>query len=179
MQARSGQRFLKGLTLIELLITVAIVTILALLAVPSFQRMMDTRRVVGAADNLLAELRHAQTESVKRNVQVKFQVTPGTSTWSYTTVDGGLNTGSTADDTNIKTVSSTDYNGIQFSFDVSGKNNTITFDPKRGTVLEAGTAEQKFMTMTSQLGTAISVQIDPASRIRLCSPTRAGGLVAC
>ncbi len=46
----------KGFTLIELMITIAVLAILAAIALPSFQGTLERRQLVGAAENLYADL---------------------------------------------------------------------------------------------------------------------------
>ncbi|MDX1460690.1 MAG: prepilin-type N-terminal cleavage/methylation domain-containing protein [Xanthomonadales bacterium] len=61
---------IRGLTLVELLVTVAIVAIGVSLAVPSMQFIREKRQVVGAAEGIVNLMRLAQGESIKRNEQV-------------------------------------------------------------------------------------------------------------
>lgn len=74
MLALSGQRT-RGFTLLELLITMAVVAILAAVAVPSFQNMIATQQVRSAASDLVSALNFARSEAVKRNTTVR--VDPG------------------------------------------------------------------------------------------------------
>lgn len=55
-----------GLTLIELLTTIAIVALLAVVAVPSFKGMTTNNRMVSAINELVADLQYARSEAIKR-----------------------------------------------------------------------------------------------------------------
>jgi len=56
----------RGLTLVELLVTLAVVAILAMVAVPSMQSHLAARSTAGGADQLMQALRLARSESIKR-----------------------------------------------------------------------------------------------------------------
>lgn len=61
-----GKRLTEGFTLIELMITVALLGILATLALPAFQGSMDRQRIQSAANSLSVAFATARSESVKR-----------------------------------------------------------------------------------------------------------------
>jgi len=60
----------RGFTLVELLMTVVVLSILVALAVPSFREMMDRNAVTTAANDLLSSLLLARSEAVKQEKNV-------------------------------------------------------------------------------------------------------------
>ncbi len=60
----------RGFTLVELLMTVVVLSILIALAVPSFREMMDKNAVTTAANDLLSSVLIARSEAVKRESPV-------------------------------------------------------------------------------------------------------------
>lgn len=156
-----------GFTLVELLIAITIVSILAAIGIPSFQQTMDKKRLVGAADNLLADMRYAKSESIKRDVPVQVTFTDGAN-WSYV-FDTAPNT--------PKTTYGSDYKGTTLAVMTTGK--LFTFDPIRGTLLQAPANTSALVTITSALGSKLSLEVDPLSRMRLCTSTGLGGYPAC
>ena len=59
-----------GFTLVELMVTVAIVAILVSLAVPSFREMSAAQRVRSATYSIISDLTLARSEAVKRGADV-------------------------------------------------------------------------------------------------------------
>lgn len=73
-----GQR---GFSLVEMIITVAILAIIAAIAVPSFTQMIQNTRIRTAAESIQNGLQVARAEAVKRNAKVKFRLNDADSGW--------------------------------------------------------------------------------------------------
>lgn len=71
---------MRGFTLIELAVVLAIVGMLLALSVPSFTAWLANARVRAVADSLANDLRRAQSEAVERNRQVALILTNSTPT---------------------------------------------------------------------------------------------------
>ncbi len=57
---------LRGFTLIEVLVTIAIVAILIRLAAPSFKSMIQSNTMSSNVNSFLADMRYARSEAIKR-----------------------------------------------------------------------------------------------------------------
>ena len=62
----------KGFTVIELMISLGILAILATIAVPSFQSVIERNRVTAQANSILSAVQSARSEAVKRGTVVRF-----------------------------------------------------------------------------------------------------------
>lgn len=91
-QARPGRSVgARGFTLVELLTTVALLSILLALAAPSFTTWIRNTRVRTASDALQNGLRLAQAEAVRRNRQVVFSLTNAQPSLTSVAVANGVN----------------------------------------------------------------------------------------
>lgn len=82
-----SRRKSKGFTLIEIVVVIAILSIIAAIAVPSFRTMILNAEGRAAAESILNGLQHARTEAVTRNARVEFVVANDTS-WNVQLLDG-------------------------------------------------------------------------------------------
>lgn len=70
----------RGMTLIEIVVTVAIIGLLMALAAPSAATWIQNTQLRNAADSVLNGIQLARVEAIKRNQVVAFQVTDAAST---------------------------------------------------------------------------------------------------
>lgn len=77
-----------GVTLVETLITLAIIAVLSALAIPSFRDLVERRRLVGAAEEVYAQLSYAKTEALKRSTDIVVEFfADGSGTWYFGITD--------------------------------------------------------------------------------------------
>ena len=69
----TGATQMRGFSLIELMVTVGILAILAALAGPSFQPLIDKWRVQQAIDNMKTTIYYARSEGIKRGGGIGIQ----------------------------------------------------------------------------------------------------------
>src|SRR4051812_42476202 len=77
LQRRNGKLIMhsnrisvSGLTIFELVVSMAVAAILAALALPSFAEFVDDQRLRGVATELMSDLNLARGEAIKRNARV-------------------------------------------------------------------------------------------------------------
>jgi type IV fimbrial biogenesis protein FimT len=79
-----------GFTLLELMVTLAVAAILAVVAVPQYDAFIANQRAKAAAQELMLSLLQARSEAIKRNAVVYVNATGGdwAQGWVITTVAG-------------------------------------------------------------------------------------------
>ena len=101
----------RGFTLIELMVTVAVMAVLAAIAAPSMSELIDNRRAAGQTEELVASLQLARAEAIRRNARVTIcagtgVTCSGSTTWDNWIIYGRDRTSATPDaDENIRDTS--------------------------------------------------------------------------
>ncbi|MDE2081846.1 MAG: GspH/FimT family pseudopilin [Burkholderiales bacterium] len=87
LHARAASAAAAGLTLIELMVTIAVAAILMATAIPSFQAMIQRNRVITEANSLVSDLQFARSEAIRQGLPVSLCVSAdgrtclGANTW--------------------------------------------------------------------------------------------------
>lgn len=150
---------LRGFTIIELLITMVILGVIAVLAIPAFGDQLARRRLEGVATDLSTDLQFARSQAVSSGGDVRLR---STSTTTYV-IDNGAGT------VTYKTV--TLPAGITMTNGV-----TVSFDATRG----AAAAAQSFALASAQTSAAMQVDVNAMGRASVCSPSGSlRGYVTC
>lgn len=71
-----------GFTLIELLVTLTVAVILATVAVPNFQSLLNSSRMASDYNEVLLGINFARSEAIKRRTPVRFEASSN-GTWQY------------------------------------------------------------------------------------------------
>lgn len=172
---------LRGFTLLEMLVAVAIAGIVAAGAVPSLQQLLDRRRVEGHASQLAADLHFARFDAVTRNRLVRFSVFGraggGTCYLVHTGMPGGCRCAadgvtSCEDGANpLRVVAFAADSGLWVESNVA----SLSFDPLHGTSTPAGVLQ-----LRSVRGLGVQHVVNVMGRIRSCPPrVGAGGSGTC
>ena len=74
----------RGFTLLELMVTIAVLAIIATLGVPSFRELIQNNRVTTQTNELVTALNFARAEAVKRGRTVRVTVAQAAPGWTAT-----------------------------------------------------------------------------------------------
>ena len=81
----------RGFTLLELMVTIAVLAILATVGVPSFRDLIQNNRVTTQTNELVSALSFARTEAVKRGQSVEVVIAQEGSGWRTAVEVGATN----------------------------------------------------------------------------------------
>ncbi len=172
-----------GFTVIELMITIAVVAIITSLALPSYRTILEKRQVTSGAEQLSAFLSAVQIEAVKRNenLAVRYMRTDS-DTWCVGIVP--VATGSTSNtpcdctkavtdasackiDGQLRVFSDANLNYPKIMDKMTG-DGAFVFDPVRGLLVEP--ADVPTFELLSREGKyALNVGVSATGRVKACS----------
>ena len=157
----------KGVTLLELLVTIAVLAVLTTIAIPSFRDMGERRRVVNASEAIYSDLQFARSEAVKRSHDVKVEWGGagliGCSGWFLQMWDVTTNP-----DEYLTHTCGDGFPQITLT-DTEPGTDARTFDRIRGMPGEGVT-----LILKSPSGYQIEVVLSGLGRVRSCSPSGTG-----
>jgi type IV fimbrial biogenesis protein FimT len=181
-----------GFTLIELMVTLAVIAIVLVAATPSFMDFFDKNRVRGAADGVISLLGNARSEAVRTDLDVNVAFTGSGSAWcvgaNSAAAPSGGNEAGAASACDCTDVAACLVSGKRSAIDVGAYPDvtigslpaSITFDSKLGAIVPVGT---RTVTLTSPKGMYdLTVEVNALGQARLCVPAtkRAiAGVAAC
>lgn len=179
-----------GFTLVELVVTLAVVAIISAMAAPSFTSFFDKQRVIDAAEDIYSNLQVARTEAIIRNTNVNIYFDTPTGAWRYgitqtaacepnqaditqsnacyLIVDDGDAT--EIEDLVLHRYTNADYTDVSMAY--GHMPGPITFDPAHGTT-NVTNSNARF-TFISAGGKQMRIKIGLLGQIRLCSPSGSG-----
>lgn len=173
-----------GFTVIELMISLAVLAIITSLALPSYRNILEKRQVTSGAEQIGAFLSLAQLESVKRNQFVAVNYQDDAGNWCLVMRAGDDPSVGVACDCNdpdpesadactlddgylrVFNSSSLNYPDVLQSATIGG-DGTIVYDPVRGLVQDAETVSMELQSEDSSY--ALDVAVTVTGRVKICS----------
>lgn len=159
-----------GVTLVELVVTIAVLAILVALAAPSFRDFAERQALRGAADGIVNVVALAREEAAKRDQSVRVQFSVLGSA-----VCAGAAVGTAACDCSKGTCPigasadrAADLQAISASLPTFGDDAGFIIDPKTGALLDFGDVGS--FELTSKLGYVLQLNVGPMGRVTYCVP---------
>jgi type IV fimbrial biogenesis protein FimT len=171
-----------GVTLVELLVTIAVLGILLATAAPSYTTMLEKRRLIAATEGVYAHLQFARSEAVKfggsdvnLNVSIK-AATPWCLGISNDTSNCDCNTNGACvygptGTTFERYLRSTEFSNVS----ISTTKSNAQIDRVRGSFANGGGS----VTLASPSGLTTKVIFSKMGRVRICSDSNLGGYPSC
>lgn len=181
---RSPQKpTLFGVTLVELMVSLAVLAILATVAAPSFVDFLDRSRVRGAADAVVSLVSNARAEAVKNHLDVSVAMAGSGAAWciggnAAAPPSGGLPSGAVdpCDCSDPSDATECLISGQRVAIDVGAYPDVrvgtlpaaFTFDSTLGAISPLGS---RSVSLTSPKGKYdVAIQINSLGQASLCIP---------
>ena len=178
---------MRGVTLIELMVTLAILAIILMMAIPSFNEFRQRSALRGASDQVESFWTDTRYEALKRNQMVKVSMSVSGDNYCFganTTISATDSTKCncfTAGSCNVARypASQSEWKSVRFFGDsnttIGNSTGVIIIDPKRAGL--ASTNQIGFWTLASPAGGVdyrLNINVDRFGRVVVCEPSNAG-----
>ncbi|MFM1887143.1 MAG: hypothetical protein RL026_2300 [Pseudomonadota bacterium] len=162
----------RGLSLVELLVAISVLSILIAVGTPSFRRFMINGEIRAAARSLLSGLALARTEAIRLNSEVRF-VLDGNS-WTIRQADNDvvLQRGESREASARLFVATLPVNSVAVTFNAAGR--ALRPDPDGTNGLQQLDIRLDDNGASSDYR-ALRVQVLPTGAARLCDPALPSG----
>ena len=166
MSARQSRTSTPGFSLIELMVTLVVLAILATIAAPSFNDLLERRKVSGLASAITNDVQLVRTEALKRSrlVTVSFSDTGHSVTIKHSSAPVVIRAVSYADQ----------HRGVKVT--PFGNTTPVVFNPMLGRLADP-VGGVHGIRVTGQRGHEIELEINPIGKITTCG--NFGGLPTC
>lgn len=168
----STRHSVQGFSLFELLLSVALLSLALVLAVPSMTTMAERRQTIAAVERIYGELQLARSSAVAMSQPMFMNISPGAD-WAMGISDNALcdpvdnQPACVIPDVNGANPITHRYTMAENSdVMVNADTNQVTFFSQRGTATPIN------MTVTSQgeIGYVVNIIVRPLGQISICSP---------
>jgi len=164
----------RGFTLIEAMVTIALLGFLLLVGLPAFTTMLANLRVRAVSDGVLSGIQFARAEALKRNQNMTFRLDP------LTGVGGGWQV-LLPDGTMIQSKSAAEGGAVQVA--LATADTEIVFDNLGQRLLPAAPARLNVDVSNPGVGNCepvgsvrcLRITVSIGGEARLCDPRRAAG----
>ena len=157
------RRCFTGFTLVELLITIAIVGVLAAIALPSFTEFIARSNLRSSAESILNALQLARAEAVRRNEQVTFSLNPnstGATSWRVADSNGNL----------VQESRASGEGGVGITVTTAPAGATTVIFNGFGRVVAGGLTAVLFESVDTTTTSRVQI-VQPGGQIRMCDPS--------
>jgi type IV fimbrial biogenesis protein FimT len=157
----------RGISIIEVVITMAVLVILLSLGVPSFYEWIQNQQIRAAAEALLNGLQTARIEAIQRNVTVQFVISPPGSGWTVREAVSGtqIQARNAAEGTNNAVVTATPVGAT-----------IVTFAPMGGVTANSDASasitrlDVTSVVLTTTAARPLRIVISGGGSVRMCDP---------
>jgi len=145
-----------GVTLLELVATLAVLAVLCSLALPSLGQRVDRARLAGAAEGLAADIADARFEAARLGRPLHVQARPGAD-WCWSVANAPGCGCAAARACQLKTVQAPDHPGVRL------------LEPFSLQLHPGGEADTQPARLEGRRGERLRVALTPLGRTRICS----------